>query len=160
MILSPHISDFNDVQHSRMTFMSPPRYSSNNFGSALGLSLLASVLARSQNLTERESRISSLLLPSPALLTDCKKQLEEFFLRKLLTLTKKNISLQRCFSTSWTYSVTTEKVADSTERPTEPHFLVRFLFYKRFSSPVFCALFGYIQHSNIPYQELFGKPPY
>ena len=132
------------------------------FSSSLGKAKASFVfaLAPSSNLKEGGFIFSSLLLPDPAVLTDCKKQLEEIFLRKFLTLTKKNISLQRCFSTSWAYSVTTEKVADSTERLTGPHFLVRFLFYKRFSSPGACALFGYIQHSNIPYQVLCGKPPY
>ncbi len=68
------------------------------------------------------------------------------------------LSLQRCFSTFRTYSVTTfTMVADSTERLTEPHYLVRFLFYKMFLWRVFCVQFWCIPHSNILCQELYDK---
>lgn len=68
------------------------------------------------------------------------------------------IYLHSRFSTFRAYSVTADKVADSTERLTEPHLLqVWFLFYRKFSLPNVSYRFEYIPHNNTLYQELYDK---
>ena len=61
------------------------------FSSSLGKAKASFVfaLAPSSNLKEGGFIFSSLLLPDPAVLTDCKKQLEEIFFEKIFDINKK-----------------------------------------------------------------------